>query len=89
MLIEHTNQFVYLGFEDIVSVHTIVDESWRLSVWQGCDWGELYDLENDPFELNNLWSDTKSRPVKSNLLIQLVQAVQDRAETSPYPMAVS
>ena len=87
--IEHTNQFVYCGFDDIISVHTYVDRQWRLSVWQGCEWGELYNLAEDPHELNNLWSDDTYNAKKTDLLIRLVHGVQDHADPSPFPMAVS
>ncbi|MEM9207825.1 MAG: sulfatase-like hydrolase/transferase [Pseudomonadota bacterium] len=89
VLVEHTNQFVYMGFEDLVAVHSYVDTQWRLSVWQGCDWGELYDLSADPDELKNLWSSPALAEVKAELLLRLIHGVQDHAETSPFPMAVS
>lgn len=89
ILIESTTQYPYLGFDDIVSVTTLVDSRWRLSVWQGCDWGELYDLANDPGEINNLWSDPEHADVLRSLLHRLVRRIQDHADTSPYPMSVS
>ena len=36
-------------------VHTVVDERYRLSVFHGTGWGELYDLKDDPGEFDNLW----------------------------------
>jgi len=89
ILIETTTQYPYLGFDDLVSVNTIIDGDWRLSVWQGCEWGELYDLENDPGELNNLWDDPDFTGARGKLMLSLVQTMQDHADTSPYPLSVS
>ena len=89
VLIEQTTQYPHLGFDDVVAVHTYVDTRWRLSVWQGCEWGEFYDLENDPDELENLWDSHEHESTKLRLLIRLVQGIQDHAETSPYPLSVS
>ena len=89
LMVETTTQYPYLGFDDLVSVNTLIDDRWRLSVWQGCDWGELYDLRDDPDELRNLWDDEEYRGVRANLLLKLVHTIQDHAETSPYPLSVS
>jgi len=89
LLVETTTQYPYLGFRDLVSVSTLIDERWRLSVWQGCEWGELYDLENDPGELRNLWADEAYRTVREALLLDLVHTIQNHSETSPYPLSVS
>ena len=89
LLIETTTQYPYLGFDDLVSVHTLVDARWRLSVWQGCSWGELYDLAQDPLEVENLWDAPQAAATRAALLLQLVQRMQDHQETSPYPLSVS
>ena len=36
--------------------------------------GELFDLEADPGEVNNLWSDPAAADLKSRLIEQLLQA---------------
>ena len=89
VLIECTTQYPYLGFDDLVSVTSLVDERWRLSVWQGCEWGELYDLRNDPSEIHNLWDEAEYQSVKGELMFRLVKELQNHAETSPYPLSVS
>lgn len=89
ILIESTTQFPYLGFDDVVSVTSLVDQRWRLSIWQGCEWGELYDVENDPGEIVNLWDDPNYSDVLRQLLHRLALRTQDHAETSPYPTSVS
>ena len=89
ILIETTTQYPFLGFDDLVSVTTLVNARWRLSVWQGCPWGELYDLQGDPWEQRNLWDDPAFAEAKSALLLDLVHAMQDHADSSPHPLSVS
>ncbi len=89
MLIETTTQYPFLGFDDLVSVTTLVDKCWRISVWQGYEWGELYDLENDPAELHNLWDTPAYATTRNTLMLALVHEMQNHADTSPYPLSVS
>lgn len=89
VLIESTTQYPYLGFDDLVSVTSLIDKRWRLTVWQGVDWGELYDLENDPGEIRNLWQAPERAEIRQTLLHRLIQSMQDHGETSPYPRSVS
>lgn len=89
ILVEQTTQFAYLGFDDVVMVHSLFDGRWRLSVWEGCEWGELYDLSSDPLEAKNLWDEPSSVSVKSRLLLNLVQSMQNHVDRSPFPITVS
>ena len=89
VLVEYTTQYPYLGLDDLVTVSTLIDRRWRISVWQNRDWGELYDLAADPHELNNLWSDPAAAPDKEAILVKLIHAIQNHADTSPWPLSVS
>lgn len=40
----------------------------KLSVYHGHDLGELYDLQEDPWEFNNLWDDPGSQQLKHELI---------------------
>jgi len=44
------------------------DRRYKLSVYHGHHLGELYDLENDPWEFKNLWDDPAHEKVKAELM---------------------
>jgi arylsulfatase A-like enzyme len=47
---------------------TIQSKKWRLTIYpENSQWGELFDLEKDPFEHKNLFSDPKYKTVVSEL----------------------
>lgn len=41
---------------------------YKLSVYHGHDLGELYDLEHDPWEFNDLWDDPEYQHIKHELI---------------------
>ena len=61
----------------------------RLSVYEGVDWGELYDLQQDPDECHNLWDDPATRVLRDDLLQQMVRAMIGYADSSPHPTAIA
>jgi arylsulfatase A-like enzyme len=69
----------YLG----TRVRTLVTERYKLTVYSGTDLGELFDLEQDPGELQNLWSDPAAQHLKNLLKAQLLDAYLE--EESPLP----
>ena len=85
VLVEENNQRAYLGFETPVRVRTLISDTHRLSMFQDGEWGELYDLKNDPLEKRNLWDDPGSQQLKATLIADLVQLLIAHADTSPRP----
>ncbi len=59
----------YLGLR----LRTLVTERYKITVYPGEEYGELFDLENDPGELHNLWHDPGHRAVKLELTRQLME----------------
>lgn len=55
LLIEHNESVADFGFRVPPRVRCLVTERWRYTLYAGEDWGELYDLNADPFETVNLW----------------------------------
>ncbi|GAA4333112.1 sulfatase-like hydrolase/transferase [Pigmentiphaga soli] len=87
IVVEEDNQRVFLGFDRPVRMRTLVTGRWRITVYRGVQWGELYDLQEDPLEMVNLWDDPGCAAAKQRLLFQLVQEMQELADDSPLPTA--
>lgn len=57
-----------------IHVKTYVSERYKLTVYYGRDYGELFDLHEDPGEINNLWHNPDFTELKSQLVWKLLQA---------------
>ena len=53
---------------------TYVDERYKLTVYYGRPYGELFDLGADPHEVNNLWDEPAAADLKAVLVMKLLQA---------------
>lgn len=53
---------------------TYVDQRYKITVYYNQTYGELFDLQEDPHELNNLWANSEYLPLKSELLLKYVWA---------------
>ena len=83
VLIEFNNNDARMGMVTVPRVRTLRSKTWRLSVYAGEDWGELYDLENDPNETHNLWSDPKATKAKLEMSLRLVEQLAQQTDSSP------
>ncbi len=63
---------------------TYVDKRYKLTVYYNQSYGELFDLQNDPLELRNLWNDPEYTDLKSTLLLKYIWAELGK-ETLPMP----
>lgn len=57
-----------------IHVKTYVDDRYKLTVYYNQEYGELYDLQEDPGELHNLWSDPDARDLRTSLMMKLLFA---------------
>jgi uncharacterized sulfatase len=55
-----------------IHVKTLVDERYKLTVYYNRDYGELFDLYDDPGEVNNLWNDPGYEYLKTRLIRELL-----------------
>ncbi len=51
-----------------------MNERYKLTVYYNHDYGELFDLESDPGEVDNLWAKPECAALKSELMLKLVHA---------------
>lgn len=87
VLIEEETQRTMFGFADRIRVRTLRSPTWRLSLYDGADWGELYDLVSDPDECDNLWFEPSKAPYRAALTEALARQMLAHADASPYPGA--
>ena len=64
---------------------TLIDDNWRMTVFEGSDLGELYDLCSDPQELTNLWSDSGTAARRADMLHRLCERQMALRDTSLIP----
>ncbi len=64
-----------------VHLRTLITERYKMTVYRGREYGELFDLREDPGEVRNLWNDPESASVKAELLRQFMDAELKREPT--------
>jgi len=83
LLIEYNDGLTRMGFDQPARVRSVVTSDWQLSVYKGEDWGELYDLKNDPRQTRNLWSSEDHRQIKAELFEALTEHLIGQMDESP------
>ncbi len=86
MVIEDDQQRALLGYRTPPRLRTLITARWRMTIAHADPWGELYDLENDPHEMDNLFEEASHRGVRAELMEQLAYRQMELAERSPLPM---
>ncbi|MDP6175042.1 MAG: sulfatase-like hydrolase/transferase, partial [Rhodospirillales bacterium] len=89
ILIEDDQQRTYLGFKGPVRLHTLVTQGWRITLYHDEDWGEMYDLANDPDEMENLWDEAEHQGTKLELMELLARRQMELIDRSPLPTAMA
>ena len=88
-MVEEEGQRLLFNMPGRIRMRSVLNERYRLSVYEGAEWGELYDLQDDPMELENLWDSAQHASIKSDMLEALVKTMITHSETSPNPQALA
>lgn len=56
-------------------VMTFIDQRYKITVYKEGEFGELFDLQEDPKEITNLWDDHALAKIKQGLLQKFLQSV--------------
>ena len=69
----------YLGLR----LRTLVTETHQLTLYGGQEYGEMFDLREDPSQLHNLWACPSHRPLREQLSQQLLHALVESDSALP------
>lgn len=73
------NDADYLGLRQ----RTVITEDWHLTCYIDEEYGELFDLKNDPEQLYNLWNDVEFKTIKKDLQVLLMERFAETDSTLP------
>lgn len=83
IVVEEHQRRSYMGFPPNFLARTLVTGRWRLTLYSCAEWGELYDLQDDPHEFFNLWDAPRHKELKAALTEQLLRQMMELSEGSP------
>ncbi|WP_171179127.1 sulfatase [Ruegeria sp. HKCCD8929] len=85
IIVEEDSQRKMIGFDRPQRVRTVVTERYRMSLREGEDWNELYDLENDPDETENLYGDPSFALARHSVTETMLRRMIDLQDRAPLP----
>jgi len=89
VVVEEDEMFDLLGVGGPLRMRTLVTEDARLTLYQGTQDGELFDLARDPDERDNLYAASAARDQRAALTEQLARRLMDYADEAPKPNFVA
>ena len=67
IIVEEDSQRLMTGFNKLQRVRTVVTDRHRMSIRQGENWGEFYNLQSDPTEVHNLFDEASAEQIRATL----------------------
>jgi arylsulfatase A-like enzyme len=89
LLIEEDELGSHLGSEEGLRTRTLIRDSWRLTLWEKMEGGELFDRARDPHELRNLWFDADYARIKAELIEAMLRETIRLSDTAPLAIHVA
>ncbi|WP_168928818.1 sulfatase family protein [Paenibacillus dokdonensis] len=77
----------YVDDPQKLRLKTIINKRYKLTYYLGEDYGELYDLVNDPGEVTNYYDDPNYQEIKQKLLMNVIdelESIETRAQRYSY-----
>jgi len=85
--IQYETQRTQEAFGPRPRVHTVIHDRWRLSMYLGKCPNELFDLQDDPGEMKNLWDSADHADIKLQMIERLAATEIAVADRVPLPTA--
>ncbi|WP_299295618.1 sulfatase-like hydrolase/transferase [uncultured Tateyamaria sp.] len=85
VIVEEDSQRVMTGFDRPQRVRTIITDQYRMSLREGEDWNELYDLKADPGEVENLYDQPAAQSTRQHLSEVMLRSMISLQDRSPLP----
>jgi hypothetical protein len=82
-MVEYEDGMVRFGFDKPAMARALITKDYRLTLFKGESFGELYDLGEDPQENHNRFDDSDYEIIKAELTAKLAQEMMKNMETSP------
>ncbi len=82
--LEDDRERIYLGFTEPQRLRSLITRTHRLTVSYPMDWVELFDLEDDPMEIRNLWDTPSCEGLQHDMLYRLIRASVLNGEKLPF-----
>jgi arylsulfatase A-like enzyme len=83
LVVEHQDNMTRMGFKEPCMVRTLLLDGYRLTIYKGENWGELYDHAKDPHESHNRWDDAAYSGQRARLTELLAQEMMENVDQSP------
>ncbi len=85
ILIEDDREVIYLGFEEPQRVRTMITKTHRMTMFYPSGHYEIFDLENDPDELENLWEKQGCEDLRNTLTQRMLELMCEMQDWAPLP----
>jgi arylsulfatase len=66
-------------------IRCLVTDRYRLTIYPGTEHGELFDLQEDPWELQNLWYQESNHALRGELIAALLDSYSQHTPLYPIP----
>ncbi len=86
ILIEEEYQADFLHIGQDLAMRTLVTADARLTLYEGLTDGELFDLQQDPLELTNLFNRPEGQALRLSMTEQLLREMLAHRDLSRYPI---